>query len=128
MTEPARHRLHDGLKEAIGDDNAGTLMQMLPPYSWDEIAKRSDLEAMATKFEGKIDALDTKFCGKIDALETKFEGKIDALETKFEGKVDALDTKFEGKIDALFAKIVLANVGMTVSICGLLFAVIKLGA
>lgn len=106
MTEPARPRLHDGLKEAIGDDNAGTLMQMLPPYSWDEIAKRSDLEAMATKFEGKIDALDTKFCGKIDAL----------------------DTKFEGKIDALFAKIVLANVGMAVSICGLLFAVIKLGA
>lgn len=115
ISEPLRHRLHDGLKEAIGDENAGNLMQMLPPFSWEELARRSDLDDLRGGLEGKIEAVETK----IEVLHER----IDVVELK----IDALDFKFTGKLDSLVARVVLANVGTTIGICGLLLAALKLG-
>lgn len=61
IPERAWHQLHDGLKGAIGDENAGTLMEMLPAFPWHEIATRKDIEALrnelTTMIDGKIDSI-----------------------------------------------------------------------
>lgn len=54
--ERSRHKLHDDLNDAIGEESAGTLMELLPAYPWHEIATRRDLDAARSEIDGKIDS------------------------------------------------------------------------
>lgn len=105
MSETARHKVHTALEESIGDENAGALMQMLPPYEWHEIATKADLashkDLMVLHFkviEQRFEANDQRhaeFMGKVEGLEGDVaELKTDVAELKT--KVDRLETKVNG--------------------------------
>ena len=44
MTEQARHQLYEAMKEAIGVENADTLMEAFPPVGWADVATKHDLD------------------------------------------------------------------------------------
>ena len=49
INERDRIALHEAARESWGPEIAGTLMEMLPPGGWAEVATKSDLERLATK-------------------------------------------------------------------------------
>ena len=46
LDERARHELFLRLEEALGPESAETLMEMLPPVGWADIATKRDLDAL----------------------------------------------------------------------------------
>lgn len=57
VSDAERRQLHARLVETIGADVADTLMDYLPHAGWSDLARRSDLEAMASRLEAKISDL-----------------------------------------------------------------------
>ena len=45
VNEPERQDLYRGLQELMGDKRAETMMKLLPPTGWGDVATRRDLEA-----------------------------------------------------------------------------------
>jgi len=92
--ESERRELQEELVGTIGLDAADTLLGYLPPVGWADVATKSDLDALASRLDGRIDRL----AGKIDALGSRLGGKIDALHGRLDGKIDALDGRI-GRLD-----------------------------
>jgi hypothetical protein len=46
VSASARNRLFNRLREQYGDDDAATLMDLLPPGGWDEVATRADVREL----------------------------------------------------------------------------------
>lgn len=55
ITEGDRHRLHRRLEELLGEDEAATLMEHLPPVGWADVATKPDLEASMVVVNARFD-------------------------------------------------------------------------
>ena len=51
LDERSRHELYLKLEEVLGPEQASTLMEMLPPVGWADVATKRDLDALAVSFE-----------------------------------------------------------------------------
>ena len=59
--EQERFEFFNSLVEALGEDVANKLMDCLPPFSWDQVATKDDLAALATSITAKFDQVDAQF-------------------------------------------------------------------
>ena len=59
--EGERFELLNSLIEALGEEVAHKLMDSLPPFSWDKVATKDDLNALATSITAKFDQVDAQF-------------------------------------------------------------------
>src|SRR5437870_7806355 len=58
IDEESRHRLYGRLEEVLGQHEATTLMEMVRPQGWDEIATKADLamlKADLAQHEARLD-------------------------------------------------------------------------
>lgn len=69
--DAARHALYSQLEEILGSQNADTLMAHLPRDKSDEVATKSDIDRLGTRF----DRLEQRF----DRLEEKFNNRFDQI-------------------------------------------------
>ena len=44
VTEERRHRLYTKLERLIGEEDASTMMELVPPVGWGDVATRRDLD------------------------------------------------------------------------------------
>lgn len=49
ITEESRHRLYQRLGEVLGEEQATTLMEHLPPVGWADVATKRDLDVLRTE-------------------------------------------------------------------------------
>lgn len=51
VTEERRHRLYSKLETLIGEEDASTMMELVPPVGWGDVATKRDLDhhALITK-------------------------------------------------------------------------------
>jgi hypothetical protein len=49
ITEDARHRLYQRLEEVLGEEQATTLMEHLPPVGWADVATKTDISLVRTE-------------------------------------------------------------------------------
>lgn len=49
VDEGRRHSLGVRVREVLGAGEGETLMELLPPVGWADVARKSDLEPLATK-------------------------------------------------------------------------------
>ena len=97
VTESERHQLFTWFEEHMGRERAATMMNLVPPVGWAEVATRHDLDELDGRLTTRIDALESKLDARFEALESRF----DALESKFEYKFEALGYRFDAN-DAKF--------------------------
>jgi hypothetical protein len=72
ITEGQRHELHEGLVEAIGRDRADTLMSMLPPVGWADVATKRDLVVVREEIGKDLQVLRTDVRADLADLRAEF--------------------------------------------------------
>lgn len=54
ITEQSRHRMYKHLEELMGTEDAGVLMEHLPPVGWADVATKRDLDMLEMKFDASL--------------------------------------------------------------------------
>jgi hypothetical protein len=65
VDERGRLQLADAAKRAFGDDAGITLMELLPPVGWADVATKQDLLALEARFTPRFEALEARM-GKVE--------------------------------------------------------------
>lgn len=66
VTEYDRHQLFVWFEERMGPERAATMMNLIPPVGWFELASKHDL----LELEGRIDGKLTRLDGQLARLES----------------------------------------------------------
>jgi hypothetical protein len=93
VDERSRHQLHGRLDEVLGAEEAATLMSHLPPVGWADVARKSDIDALATMTAQHFDALATASAQHFDAL----AGDIDALASGTKRDIESAGDKLRAE-------------------------------
>ncbi len=96
VTESERHQLFNWFEEHMGPERAATMMNLVPPVDWSDVATNS-------RFDPRFDAIDSRF----DAIDSKFDAvdsKFDAVDSRFDAvdaKLEALENRVDAKLETL---------------------------
>jgi BMFP domain-containing protein YqiC len=101
VTEFERHQLFSWFEEHMGQERATTVMNLLPPTGWGDVATRRDLHVL----ENHIDALEAKLNARIDTLDSSLNARIDTLDSRLNARIETLDSKLSTGIDTLEARL-----------------------
>jgi hypothetical protein len=94
VDERSRLQLAEAAKRVFGADEGITLMELLPPVGWADVATKHDLLAL----EGRMDARFESLEGRLDARFESLEGRMDAQFESFEGRFETLEYKILGEM------------------------------
>lgn len=93
--ETARFELHEGLREALGEARGDTLMSLLPPVGWADVATNQDLDALGDRLDPRIDGV----LLAIEALRESTTAQIEALRESTTAQVEALRESTAAQIE-----------------------------
>ena len=96
VSDHDRRGLYDALAQRSGHDPAGTLMELLPPVGWADIARPSDLTAL--------------------------RGEMAELRAELKGEIGELHAELRSQLPRLYA----ANIASMIGVAGLVLAAAKL--
>ncbi len=68
VTEYERHQLFTWFEEHMGAERAATMMSLVPPVGWAEIATKHDLAELEARLGSRIDGIESRFDSKLDRL------------------------------------------------------------
>ncbi len=74
----ARHALYRSLEAAIGPEATGTMMTLLPPVGWAEVATKDDLRQLEARLDGRVDSLEHRLGGRMDQRMAELESRLTA--------------------------------------------------
>jgi hypothetical protein len=66
VSEYERTQLFRWFEEHMGKERASTMMALVPPLGWGDVATRRDLEVLEARLNGRIDALEARMATKQD--------------------------------------------------------------
>ena len=104
VDERSRLKLAEAAKEALGDDAGITLMELLPPVGWADVATKHDLLALDARFEGRFVALETRMGGlehRMDGL----DGRMARLESELRAQTWKLMTLMVAVVGVVVAAV-----------------------
>jgi len=99
VSDEDRRDLYEALERRLGPSPAGTLMELLPPVGWADVARQSDLVAV----RGEM--------AQIRGEMSEIRGEI---------------AKLSARIDGQIPRFIWANVPIVASVAGLVLAAAKL--
>jgi hypothetical protein len=71
VSEHDRHQLFTWFEEHMGQERAATMMNLVPPVGWAEVATRHDLDELEARLTTRIDALESRFDAKLNTLRSE---------------------------------------------------------
>ncbi|HVX19137.1 MAG TPA: hypothetical protein VHA73_13990 [Acidimicrobiales bacterium] len=98
--ERSRHQLYVTLEEHLGEHQADTLMELLPPVGWADVATKHDLHALEERIDHRFDAVDHRF----DAMEKRFDLRFAAMDERFDLRFAAMDERFDLRLETVATK------------------------
>ena len=108
INEAQRLEMHLGLRNALGDDVAGTLMAHLPPGGWSEVAQVRDVahlrDRMDERFASVQSRMDERFAGVQSRMDDKFARLQSRMDSGFSGvdiRVERDLKRFDGRLNAI---------------------------
>ncbi len=107
VDERGRLALADAAKRAFGDDAGITLMELLPPVGWADVATKQDLLALEAR-------MDSRFTPRFESLEASVREALETRMGKVEDKLDDLSRELRAQTWKLMTLMV-AVVGTVVA-------------
>lgn len=123
VSESDRHELYGSLEDAIGKRSTETIMALLPPVGWADVATKHDLaeleSRLVARFEGRFERLDARF--------DRMEGRFDAIDSRFEAydaKLEAMESRITARI---FRTSLVVTIPTILASFALAFTAVRLG-
>ena len=76
VTEQARYHLHQQLDDSVGEKGANTIMELLPPVGWADVATKRDLDQQSERLEHKIERVELRLQADIAGVRSNFENLL----------------------------------------------------
>jgi hypothetical protein len=124
IDERARHKLHLAAERQLGTEEAATLMAMLPPAGWADVATKGDIDAQRAILTAQIDGLRTELRGEMGQLRTELWGEMATLRGEMGGLRHELTATFEARLGEVVRTLLLAIIGFTITTWAALAAVL----
>ncbi|MCY4272921.1 MAG: hypothetical protein OXF00_09785 [bacterium] len=143
ISEKVRWALRERLIEVLGEEEAETLMESLPPVVWHQIATKDDLSALEqrlrTEMNGQFAAFKAEVIGEFAAFKGEMIGEFAAFKsevvgefTAFKGEMIGEFAGFKGEVKGEFAlqiarltrMMVLTFIGVSVAMLGAMTAIV----
>ena len=129
IDETARFELHEGLREVLGDTRADSLMSLLPPTGWADVATKHDLDVVrddVARLRDDLARLRDELGREITGVRDDMARMEVRLEARFDERITyAVDT-IEARLMAAFHREMIrqfwALAGTLVAIAGILTA------
>ena len=129
IDETARFELHEGLREVLGDTRADSLMSLLPPTGWADVATKHDLDVVrddVARLRDDLARLRDELGREIAGVRDDLARMEVRLEARFDERITyAVDT-IEARLMAAFHREMIrqfwALAGTLVAIAGILTA------
>jgi hypothetical protein len=109
VSDQDRRELYEALERRLGGGPAATMMELLPPVGWADLARQSDLVAM----RGEM----AQLRGEMGELRGELKGEL----AEVRGEISKLSARIDGQIP----RFIWANVPVVASLAGLVLAVAK---
>ena len=116
VSDEDRRELYAALEQNLGRSPAGTLMELLPPVGWADVARQSDLVAIRGEM-AQIRGEMGQIRGEVRDLRGEIKGELGEIR----GEIAGLSARIDGQIP----RFIWANVPIVASISGLVLAVAK---
>lgn len=68
VTEESRYQLFQRFEEMLGREGVSTLMELLPPVGWADVATKRDLDHLHAVLDAKIDTAVGRLDAKIERV------------------------------------------------------------
>lgn len=94
IDERRRHELYRWAQEAMGPERADTLMELLPPVGWADVATKDDVRVLGRELRGEIAELRGELLGEIGGL----RGEMGALRGELRGELGSLEGCMEAAL------------------------------
>ena len=116
VTEDRRIASLEAAHQHWGREVAVTLMEMLPPSGWGDVATRQRVDALERDMDLRFQLVDQRF----DALETKLTARIDGLETKLTAELAVMHREMQAGFATAEARMIRWVVGTGIALVGVL--------
>lgn len=84
IDEQVRHDLFAGLQAAVGVEPAKLMMTAIPPFSWSEVATKTDLAHFATRDETRAEFAAVRNEMKLEFASVRDEMHVDSAAIRLE--------------------------------------------
>jgi hypothetical protein len=126
VTEYERNQLFAWFDEHMGKERAATMMSLLPPVGWGDVATKRDLDVLAERLDTKIDVFAERLDTKIDAVAAQLDTKIDAKFDVTTGQMATMATKDDLRdLQRTFVTWLLTAQATVVAVVGLLLIAVR---
>ncbi|HEX8803914.1 MAG TPA: hypothetical protein VF743_06965 [Acidimicrobiales bacterium] len=126
IDERARHELFQAVQDHLGPHHTDTLMSLLPPVGWADVATKHDiLEAdarLAIRFESidrrfdavdrRLDAIDRRFV-EVDRRFVEIDRRFEVIDRRFVTLEERVDEKLEALGHRITAEVHRAHTELT---------------
>ena len=129
VSEYERTQLFNWFEEHMGKERASTMMNLLPPVGWGDVATRRDLQLLEERLEHKLEAEARRLDHRFDLVDAKFDlvdARLEAMSTTMSGmatKADVIESRNE-LVRMLVSWIFLAQATVVAAV-GLLIAYLR---
>lgn len=123
--ETARFELHEGLREALGEARGDTLMSLLPPVGWADIATNHELDLLGDRVDARIDGVLLAIEARIDGVEREIEALGESTAAQIEIARLASEkamAELEARLHRAMLRLTWSMIGGFVAIAGVLAA------
>ena len=119
VDERARHQLFLRMEEELGPEAAQTMMELLPPVGWADVATKDDLRQLEERMNLRFEALET-------TLRSEFQLTFQSIRMEMQAmRGDFLQTLVH-EMHTLFRNVVVLCASLVASVAGLAFAAARL--
>ena len=77
ITEASRFQLRTAIGQILSEEAADTLMELLPPVGWADVATKTDLQHLRNEMQADIRNLRDEFKGDMHALQLTIEATLE---------------------------------------------------
>ena len=120
VTEAHRLALLEAASHHWGRDVAATLIDLLPPSGWGDVATRQHLDALEARIERDLDHRFLEVDHRFQLVDQRF----DALEARMDSKIDALEARMDSKIASGHRQFIQWTAGTMIAMTGVFTAIV----
>jgi hypothetical protein len=111
VDERSRLQLAEAVKRMLGDDEGITLMELLPPVGWADVATKADL----LHLERRFDELEGRFDVRFDELEQRIGLRFATVEREFDRALVASEHRLDARFERGFRSVIVTMMSLYIT-------------